>query len=137
MGHEVGLHGYDHVKWHDRLNRLSRREIAEQVERAIRIYKGILGVRPESFAGPSWHSTAQSLDLLNQEGFTYSSDTRGVSAFFPETGGVRVPLLQIPTTLPTMDEMLGIDGLDVQGFYKMIISRLRRNLLNVLTVTAR
>jgi len=134
LGHEVGVHGYDYVKWHDRLDRLSNEEIADELDRAADFYQKIFGKRPESFAAPGWHCTAQSLYLLKEKEFLYSSDTRGVSPFFPQVEGERIPLLQIPTTLPTMDEMLGVDGLDAPGFYKMILSRVKEGLLNVLTI---
>jgi peptidoglycan/xylan/chitin deacetylase (PgdA/CDA1 family) len=39
-------------------------------------------------------------------GFEAASDTRGRGAFLPRGGGV----LQLPTTLPTLDEIIGVDA---------------------------
>ena len=33
-GHEVGLHGYDHVRWHDHLYNLSPEKVAREIDRA-------------------------------------------------------------------------------------------------------
>src|SRR3954468_4430467 len=33
-GHEVGVHGWDHIRWHDRLDRLSETKIRQDYGRA-------------------------------------------------------------------------------------------------------
>jgi undecaprenyl phosphate-alpha-L-ara4FN deformylase len=42
----------------------------------------------------------------------YASDTRGGPAFLPSLEGSASPCPQLPTTLPTFDELLGRDGLN-------------------------
>ena len=45
---------------------------------------------------------------LEQElGFPYASDTRGAGPFVPVVGGAVVAVPQLPTTLPTLDELIG------------------------------
>jgi len=38
-GHEVGVHGYDHVYWHDRLDGLSPTATAEEFLRGLAVYR--------------------------------------------------------------------------------------------------
>jgi len=48
--------------------------------------------------------------LTQRLGFDYCSDTRGVCPFVPVHNAELVACPQIPTTLPTCDELLGLDG---------------------------
>ena len=41
-------------------------------------------------------------------GFRYASDTRGTTPFLPVVDGLACPVPQIPTTLPTLDELIGM-----------------------------
>lgn len=106
-GHEVGVHGHDHVRWHDRLPRMSRAETEEEIGNAVRIYKDITGRGPGSSAAPGWTCSPHQLSIQDASGMIYHSDCRGTAPFFPAMGGIAFTHLQIPTTLPTLDELLG------------------------------
>jgi peptidoglycan/xylan/chitin deacetylase (PgdA/CDA1 family) len=103
-GHEVGVHGWDHIAWHDRLNRMSDDEVALQYGEAHREFQRIFGRRARASAAPGWHATATSLGVQERYQLLYASNTRGDLPFFPEAGGQRFRTLEIPTTLPTWDE---------------------------------
>jgi peptidoglycan/xylan/chitin deacetylase (PgdA/CDA1 family) len=105
-GHEVGVHAWDHVRWHDRLDRLPEAEIARDYGRAHEQFEAIFGFRARASAAPGWHATATSLAVQERYGLLYASDTRGGPPCFPEAGGRRFATLEIPTTLPTWDEKL-------------------------------
>jgi hypothetical protein len=50
----------------------------------------------------------ESVPALEKElGFRYASDTRGRAPFLPLLGGEVVGVPQLPTTLPTLDELIG------------------------------
>ncbi|MCG3204677.1 MAG: putative 4-deoxy-4-formamido-L-arabinose-phosphoundecaprenol deformylase ArnD [Elusimicrobia bacterium] len=121
-GHEVGVHGWDHVKWHDRLDHLTEYEIASDYKKAHDVFKNIFGKPAKASAAPGWHATPASLKVQGKFDLTYASDTRGGSPFFPMTEGEVFNFLQIPTTLPTLDEMLADPDTKTQekliGFYR-------------------
>lgn len=106
-GHEAGVHGYDHVRWHDRIPRMGIGEARGEFERACRIYREIAGRRPESSAAPGWACSPSQLEVQDASGMAYHSDSRGTRPFFPVMAGYRASHLQVPTTLPTLDELLG------------------------------
>ena len=106
-GHELGIHGYDHVFWQDRLEKLSETEIQAELERSVRAYERILGTRPRASAAPGWRCTEASLAVQDRLGFDYASDVRGAAPFYPSAAGRIFDTLQIPTTLPTLDELIG------------------------------
>lgn len=110
-GHEVGVHGWDHVRWHDRLDRLSEAEIERDYHRAHEAFERIFGRRARASAAPGWHATPASLAVQDRYDLLYASDTRGGAPFFPEHQGRRFRTLEIPTTLPTWDEMFNAPDL--------------------------
>ena len=109
-GHEVGIHGYDHVYWQDQLPKLSAAAIATEIERARTVFADILGAAPRAFGAPGWQCTAASFASEDALGLVYHSDTRGVSPFRPEMDGQRFRTIDIPTTLLTLDETFGRVG---------------------------
>jgi undecaprenyl phosphate-alpha-L-ara4FN deformylase len=136
QGHELGVHGYDHVLWQDCLDRLGEAAIAREIERAAITYTRVLHAPPQSFAAPGWQANRESLTLQDRQGFLYCSDTRGAFPFLPTWRGTAYRTLQIPTTLPTLDEVLGLDGMHGERLNEFVLSRLREDRLNVHTIHA-
>jgi undecaprenyl phosphate-alpha-L-ara4FN deformylase len=134
-GHEVGIHGLDHVYWHDRARRLDRTGTEKILWRAVEMYAKILGEQPLSFAAPGWAINSHALAFFEKNRFIYSSDTRGQSPFYPRIDGQSFTVLQLPTTLPTVDEMVGLAADDEQSMARYFLSQLTDG-LNVLTVHA-
>ncbi|MGQ9922006.1 MAG: polysaccharide deacetylase family protein, partial [Desulfobacca sp.] len=135
-GHELGLHGFDHVFWQDRLGQLSAAAIQAEIRRAQAVHQEILGYRALAFAAPGWQCTPAALTALAAERFYYLSNTRGQSPYFPAAHGRIWPLLEIPTTLPTLDELLGLDGRRGGDFNREILTALRPGHTHVLTIHA-
>jgi peptidoglycan/xylan/chitin deacetylase (PgdA/CDA1 family) len=106
-GHECGVHAWDHVDWHDRLPRMDRQEVLDTFGRAATRFAEIFG-RPASVAGaPGWTANGLSVEAYEANGIRVSSDTRGGSAFRPRrAGGEPSGLVEVPSTLPTLDELL-------------------------------
>jgi peptidoglycan/xylan/chitin deacetylase (PgdA/CDA1 family) len=132
-GHEAGIHGYDHVSWHDHVKGWDDKKTTGILSRACRVYEDILGQKVQSFASPGWMINAHALRFLENRGFLYSSDTRGISPFLPVMGGDQLNILQIPTTLPTLDEVVGLAGYDPIALARYFIGKLTEG-LNILTV---
>jgi len=134
-GHEVGMHGYDHVYWQDRLPRLSATAVRTEIECGWAAFHDVLGVEPRAFGAPGWQCTQASFDAEDGANFAYHSDTRGFAPFIPEMGGQRFRTLEIPTTTPTLDETynrVGTAARELTAFYR---KRLHPG-LNVHTVHA-
>ncbi|HYX19950.1 MAG TPA: polysaccharide deacetylase family protein [Thermoanaerobaculia bacterium] len=105
-GHDTGVHGWDHVGWHDRLRAMPREEIARAYGAAHAEFLRIFGVPARSSAAPGWAADARSLEVESERSLLHTSDTRGGAPFFPKAGERTLPTLEIPTTLPTLDETL-------------------------------
>jgi len=117
QGFDVGVHAFDHVKWQDGVARASFAWTARQLERAVERFEKIFGFSPKAHGAAGWQMNAHVPMLEWQFGFQVASDTRGRSPFLPEGGGV----MQMPTTLPTLDELIGVDGATVQDATRRLI----------------
>jgi peptidoglycan/xylan/chitin deacetylase (PgdA/CDA1 family) len=111
-GFEVGLHTYDHVRWQDYVAQATAEWTRAEFERGLRAFERIFGSPPESHAAAGWQINAHALALEQEYGLRYASDTRGGPAFRPMVNGGASTCVQLPTTLPTFDELLGQGGID-------------------------
>ncbi len=134
-GHEVGIHCWDHVKWHDYLPRMLKPTVALEMGQASAVYEEIFGHRTKTVAAPGWMVSAASLEVQDALKLEYSSDSRGRAPFYPVWEGRRFRTLQLPTTLPTTDELLGENGITTQTLNDHYLSLITPG-LNVLTIHA-
>ena len=68
--------------------------------------------RPAQVHGAAGWQLNSYVPALEQElGFRYASDVRGTEPFMPVIDGLEIPVPQLPTTLPTLDELIGLDTL--------------------------
>jgi peptidoglycan/xylan/chitin deacetylase (PgdA/CDA1 family) len=105
-GHETGVHAWDHVGWHDGLDRMSLERIREETGRAHCAYVAIFGHPARAAAAAGWTVNDRSLEVEAERGLLYTSNTRGGAPFFPRASGRPFSTLEIPSTLPTLDETL-------------------------------
>lgn len=134
-GHECGIHAWDHVEWQDRLDVMDEGRMRADFGKAVEMYTCLAGRPPGSCAAPGWKVSPASLAMQDEYGFTYCSDTRGTCPFMPVMNGHAFNTPQLPSTLPTMDEIYGMRGLKERDINSHIM-RLLSPGLNVHTVHA-
>ncbi|MDP8247616.1 MAG: polysaccharide deacetylase family protein [Candidatus Tritonobacter lacicola] len=135
-GHEIGLHAWDHHRWQSRAGRMSVEEVAGELGRGMAALSEIAGNPPESFAAPGWKCTDALLRAEQSLGLRYASDCRGSTIFYPVVDGRRLCVPQVPVTLPTYDEVLGRKGITDKNYNDYILSIVKEDRLNVLTIHA-
>ncbi len=109
-GFEVGIHTWDHVRWQDHVARKGRAWTEAELCKAFNRFVDVFGEPPQVHGAAGWQMNADAYDLESELGFRYASDGRGSSAFVPVVDGRRIEVPQLPTTLPTLDELIGLDG---------------------------
>ncbi|MBV8775139.1 MAG: 4-deoxy-4-formamido-L-arabinose-phosphoundecaprenol deformylase [Deltaproteobacteria bacterium] len=137
MGFELGVHGYDHVRWQDHLDDLGERGIAAEIDHSFEVYISITGIPARSFAAPGWRTNRIALKALESKGLSYRSDTRGDTPYRCSVDGTILATPEIPTTLPTMDEVMGTGGLETRDeIVRFYLERFSDGRLNVHTIHA-
>jgi len=111
QGFEVGLHTYDHVRWQDHVAKAPAAWTRIEFERGMNAFERVFGSYPKSHAAAGWQINAHALELEREYGLHYASDTRGRTPFWPLLPQGPSSCPQLPTTLPTFDELLGRDGI--------------------------
>ncbi|HVO33347.1 MAG TPA: polysaccharide deacetylase family protein [Elusimicrobiota bacterium] len=135
-GFEVSPHGFDHILWHDQAASWSADRAAEEWAKIDQAYRQIFGEAPQSSAAPGWQAGTGTWRVLDEAGLLYHSDTRGDEPYWPEIDGIRQATLEIPTTLPTWDEMLAWDGVSMANLIEETWKQVRADRVNVWTIHA-
>jgi undecaprenyl phosphate-alpha-L-ara4FN deformylase len=130
-GHEVAIHGWDHVQYHDLLDRKSRAWLEAWFRDAHAAYAEVFGEAARGAVSPAWRCNDTTLEIQENYGLDYAGDCRGFEPFYPIVKGRTLATLQVPTTLPTLDELLGLDGLTADQVNAKVWSLVREDALNV------
>jgi undecaprenyl phosphate-alpha-L-ara4FN deformylase len=110
-GHEAGILAYDRAAWVNGIAGADEAWTAAAMQRARERYEEIFAVPALTHGAPGWHMNRYAYRHGQRLGFRHGSDTRGSGPFIPVIRGEVVACPQLPTTLPTLDELLA-GGLD-------------------------
>lgn len=135
-GHEVGIHAYDHVFWHDYLLKLSYQETKEEFEKAYAMFFNVFGFEAKTAGAAGWQASKSSLRLYDEFALEYGSDVRGDFPFLPKMDEIIFKTPQVPTTLPTLDEMLGRDEFQEEAIAPYLFSQIKKQKFPVFTIHA-
>lgn len=120
-GFEVGIHCYDHIRWQDYVANQDEAWTRHELQLAVDRYTAIFGEAPRAHAAAGWQMNKHGLRYLQQLGMAYSSDTRGTQPFIPTWNAEIIAVPQLPTTLPTLDELMNRDGVTLENIARHIL----------------
>jgi peptidoglycan/xylan/chitin deacetylase (PgdA/CDA1 family) len=122
-GFDTGVHTWDHVRWQDGVATASAEWTRRELQRATERYAEVFGRAPTVHGAAGWQMNEAAYGLEAELGYTLASDTRGRSPYLPtDAKGRRLGPMQIPTTLPTLDELLGVDGCDAGNVHNALLA---------------
>jgi peptidoglycan/xylan/chitin deacetylase (PgdA/CDA1 family) len=108
-GFEVGIHAWNRVSWEKKVPGAANPWIEEQMHKACARFEEIFAEAASAHAAAGWRMNRHALRLTQRLGFAYASDCRGNHPFIPVFDGEIVDCPQLPTTLPTLDEVLALE----------------------------
>jgi undecaprenyl phosphate-alpha-L-ara4FN deformylase len=116
-GFEVGVHCWDHVRWQDGVADADETWTRREMERAVQRFGEVFARPPRHHGAAGWQ--------MNEH--AYRLDARGHGPYRPvDARGHVIGPVQWPTTLPTLDELLGADGLTTDNVDRHLL-RLTEN----------
>jgi undecaprenyl phosphate-alpha-L-ara4FN deformylase len=136
QGHEVGIHCYDHIYWQDNVHKISREKVLEEFQKACDEFTTVFQTKPLTAGAAGWQANANSLAAYDKANLLYASDSRGIYPFYPQIRGHVYKTIQIPTTLPTLDELLGRPEYPEEKLIEYYLSLLNPELPNIFTMHA-
>jgi peptidoglycan/xylan/chitin deacetylase (PgdA/CDA1 family) len=118
-GFECGIHSWDHVAWQNHVRHRDGAWTRRHMQRSFDRFVEIFGELPRTHGAAGWQMNADAFAQLDNFGISYASDSRARLAadgtlLHPSAGphrlissGRSLSCIQLPTTLPTLDELLG------------------------------
>lgn len=131
-GFECGIHTWDHVVWQDNVRQRDAAWTKQVLQRSYNRFTDIFGVPPKTHGAAGWQMNPHAFAQLDAFDMQYASDGRlqlrdnglqldaqagphRLTAF-----GKSLHCIQLPTTLPTLDELLGRTITDANGHQKTL-----------------
>ena len=105
-GHEIGLLGNEAGLWRRQAAFADADWTRHQLALGMERFEQLTGHAPDRFAAPYWQPNAHLLGMEERRRFSFASDVRGKYPFYPQLHNIVSRCPQIPTTLPTLHEML-------------------------------
>jgi len=105
------VHTWDHIRWQDGVAHAGEPWTRRELELATREFGEIFARAPAVHGAAGWQMNRFVPALEHELGFRYASDTRGTAPFMPLTAAGAAAVPQLPTTLPTFDELVGREDL--------------------------
>jgi peptidoglycan/xylan/chitin deacetylase (PgdA/CDA1 family) len=106
-GFEVGVHCWDHVRWQDNVALADADWTEREMQLSFSRFKSIFGHDAKTWGAAGWQTNRHAA-WVQEQTCDYASDTRGRGPFRPLWDGVAIGCPQLPTTLPTLDEIIGV-----------------------------
>lgn len=110
-GFETGIHCWDHVRWQDGVAQAKEPWTEREMRLALSRHEEVFGEPARIWGSAGWQTNVHALRRGQRFSFAWASDTRGTHPFVPVWNAEPVRCVQIPTTLPTLDELIGADGI--------------------------
>lgn len=122
-GHECGIHTWDHVLWQDNVRQRDAAWTRRQMGLAHERFREVFGESPATHGAAGWQMNPTAFTQLDDWGLTHASDGRGAGPFIPSIDAKPLGHVQLPTTLPTFDELIGLDGIDAGNVARSVLAR--------------
>lgn len=118
-GFECGIHTWDHVVWQDNVRTHDAAWTRKQMLQSFERFHDIFGHAPVTHGAAGWQMNEHAFVQLDAFGMAYASDGRCLLTERGELAnasagphrlrafGKTLSCVQLPTTLPTLDELLG------------------------------
>jgi len=116
-GFETAIHCWDHVRWQDGVEKANATWTEIDMRRAHERYVEIFGGEAPGHGAAGWQMNPHALRLTQRLGYRWASDCRGTHPFVPVWNGEIVACPQLPTTLPTLDELIGTEDITADNVH--------------------
>ena len=108
-GFEVGIHAWDRAAWEGKIQTAENPWVEAEMSKACARFSELFPGSSRAHGAAGWRMNRHALRLTQRLGFSYASDCRGNNPFIPVIDGEIVACPQLPTTLPTLDEILALE----------------------------
>lgn len=121
-GFECGVHTWDHVRWQDGVAGADEAWTRRELQRATDRFAEVFGERPTLHGAAGWQMNEAAYRIEAELGYRLASDGRGRGPYQAvDAAGRPIGPPQWPTTLPTLDELIGLDGWTPENVHRALL----------------
>ncbi|MDE2398528.1 MAG: polysaccharide deacetylase family protein, partial [Burkholderiales bacterium] len=121
-GFECGVHTWDHVRWQDGVARAGVDWTRRELRRATERFAEVFGASPALHGAAGWQMNEAAYRIESELGYRIASDGRGPAPYQTvDAQGRPIGPPQFPTTLPTLDELIGLDGWTPDNVHRALL----------------
>jgi undecaprenyl phosphate-alpha-L-ara4FN deformylase len=125
-GFETGVHCWDHVRWQDGVAHATEAWTRAEFRRATERYAEVFAAPASVHGAAGWQMNDSAYRIEAEMGYAVASDTRGRWPYVPiDPSGRDTGPVQMPTTLPTLDELIGRDHWDASNVHEALLQATR------------
>jgi undecaprenyl phosphate-alpha-L-ara4FN deformylase len=135
-GFECGIHCWDHVLWQDNVHARDEAWTRRQMALAHLRFGEVFGEPAATHGAAGWQVNGAALQQIDDWRMAYASDGRGTRPYRPVVAGRTLHHVQLPTTLPTLDEIIGTDGVDAHNVSRRLLALTENDRDQVFTLHA-
>ncbi|MGI4814049.1 MAG: polysaccharide deacetylase family protein [Janthinobacterium lividum] len=121
-GCETGVHTWDHIAWQDHVRVRDAEWTRRQMQRSFARYAEVFGAAPVTHGAAGWQMNRYAFEQLDLNGIRYASDGRGRAPYRLSIDGRPLAHIQMPTTLPTIDELIGVGDIRADNVADHLLS---------------
>ncbi len=121
-GFETGIHTFDHIKWQDFVTHKNATWTEREMQKAWQRFVDVFHHAPATHGAAGWQMNDDAFVQETRWGLRYASDTRGTHPFIPVLANGQTACPQLPTTLPTLDELIGVGDIDSHNVAQHILA---------------
>lgn len=125
QGFEAGILAYDRADWVRHAARAGEAWTQAAMQRARDRYEDVFQAHALTHGAPGWQMNRFAYRYTQRLGFRHCSDTRGTGPFIPVLNAEIAACPQLPTTLPTLDELLA-GGLNPEEAVRRLLELARK-----------
>ncbi|MES9963085.1 MAG: polysaccharide deacetylase family protein [Candidatus Sedimenticola sp. 20ELBAFRAG] len=129
-GHEIGIGPYSAEHWRREGAFADEAFTRRDITRSVDAFNQMFNRQPQYFGATDWQVNPYLLRMEDELGFKYASDVRGKTAFLPTLQGVDSNCVQVPATLPTIDELLANPSINEDNVHEFLFAESQRVLPN-------
>ena len=139
-GFECGIHCWDHVSWQDGVMKKSPQWAREQMDSAHERFTQVFGQPAQTWGAAGWQMSVEALRHQGTLGYRYASDVRSdppapapakdgdtASVFWPLVKGEALPVPHVTGKLPTLDELIGLNGCTADNAHEHLLQLTAHN----------
>lgn len=118
QGHDVGLASFDSVLWQNQGLDASEALTRQHMNWSVDAFVEATGQRPKIHAASGCIVNKHLYKLERELGFELGIESRGKTLYLPRYQGVESDVLQLPITLPYLEELLVQDEINLDNIHE-------------------